>query len=146
MATPQDPRPPAPGTPPSGAAPTPGSVPGEAPQAPPTVQQINVRTEPAPQSGGGATAVIVGIVALIALLAVVYFVFLNGETSPTEVDVNLELPEVQAPEMPDINIEVPEIEVPDVTVEVPEVLDGDDATDLLDDSCEHGATPSFFVC
>lgn len=123
LATPRDPHTRTPGSA------SPGPVPGQTPLAPeapprPTIQQINVRTGPPQRSSGGASAAIVGIVALLALLAVAYFVFLRGGDAPgTDVDVNLEVPEMEVPE---VNVEVPEIEVPDVNIEVPDgVGDGE---------------------
>lgn len=92
---------------------------------PPQVQQINVRTDPPQRSGGGATMAIVAIVGILALLAVVYFVFLQGDARPDSLDVNVEVPEVQAPEMPDVNIEVPDVELPDVELPDVEMPDGD---------------------
>lgn len=103
---------------PTGGGPEPQAAP---PAERPVVQQISVRTE-SPGRSSGAAAVIVGIVALIALLAAAYL-FLSRGDAGQDIDVNVDLPEVRPP---DVNIEVPDVEVPDIeapdeiTVELPE--------------------------
>ena len=82
-----------------------------------------------PEPGGGAPiAAIVGIVAVLAILAAVWFFVMGGGASQTPDGPDIDI-QVEAPEMPEV--EVPDIEVPDVNVEVPDVevpeLPGGDA-------------------
>lgn len=89
----------------------------------PPVQQTNIHAEPARESSG-VGAVIVGVVALLAILAVVFLFVLRGDAAQeTALDVDLEVPEVRAPE---VNIDVPEVQVPEI--EVPEINVPDEVT------------------
>ena len=109
---------------------TPPSVRTTPPASQPPVQPINVRTEaPPPQRSSGSTGVILAIVAIAALVAILYFVFLRGgaEAPGNDIDINVDVPEVQAPEMPDVNIEVPEVELPEVEVPDVDIVPGGDA-------------------
>ena len=66
---------------------------------------------------GGGGGVLLAVLVIIVLLAVLYFVFsgsFNRAADNIGVNVNVEAPKV---DMPDVNIKVPEkIEIPDIEV------------------------------
>jgi preprotein translocase subunit SecF len=66
--------------------------------------------------GGGSTA-LVAIVVIVALVVLLYFVFgrgLNRAADEVGVNVNIDAPKVQ---LPDVKVEVPDVKVPKVDVD-----------------------------
>jgi hypothetical protein len=96
------------------------------PDRPPeTVREVE-RTTTVVSTGGdrGGGGALLAVLVIIALLAVLYFVFsgaFNRAADDVGVNVNVEVPKVEAP---DVNLKVPdkiELKVPDVDVKT----DGD---------------------
>ena len=77
---------------------------------------------------GGGGGVIVAIVAIVALLVLLYLFFgggLNRAADKVGVNVNVDAPKV---DLPDVNVKIPEkIEVPNVKVETEKKSDGNSA-------------------
>jgi predicted metalloprotease len=75
---------------------------------PPRVERETTVIHTGGRGGGGGTGLIVAIVLLMILAAVLFFVFGGGlERTADQTDVN-------------VNIETPEIKLPDIDVDLPE--------------------------
>jgi preprotein translocase subunit SecF len=75
--------------------------------------------------GGGGGGVIVAIVLILAVLALLFLFFggnLNKAADKVGVNVNVDAPKIQ---LPDVNVKIPEkIEIPNVKVETEKTAEG----------------------
>ena len=84
---------------------------------PNTVNPNTAETNPPPPSGGGGgSTAIIALVAIVAVIAILFFTGVLGGGADavgdeTSVDVD-----VEAPEIPDVNIDVPEVDTSDLEV------------------------------
>jgi hypothetical protein len=69
---------------------------------------VQINQNPQPVSGGGSSAWILGVIAVVALLLVVWLLFARPSGAGNDVHVNV--PEVQAPktDAPAVEVKVPE--------------------------------------